>query len=146
MKKIGVIVAALLLVSSASAGNIETCVESVQGSITVLKVIQTDLFHLEKYRELIQQFIVLKNYVVAGKMACNAINQSDLIEWASNKFGANLVKCCVDVYQLIKHANLLKMDIQEKNYPAAVQALADLVIITIQSKTDCENATFVVKK
>ena len=146
MKKIGVIVAALLLVSCVSAGNVETCFDSIKGSLNVVRTIQTDLFQKQKYRELIQQFIVLKNYVVAGKMACNAINQSDLIEWASNKFGANLVKCCVDVYQLIKHANLLKMDIQEKNYPAAVQALADLVIIAAQAKTDCSKVTFVARK
>ena len=145
MKNIGVIVA-LLLISSATAGNIETCVDSVKGSISVLKIINTDLFHLEKYRELIQQFIVLKNYVVAGKFACNAINQSDLVEWATTKFGIEVVQCAIDVYQLIRNANLLKMDIQEKNYPAAVHALADLVIITAKSKTDCSKVSFVAKK
>ena len=144
--KIGIALAAMLLVASASAGNIETCVESVQGSITVLKTIQTDLFHLQKYRELIQQFIVLKNYVVAGKFACNAITQADLIEWANKKFGEAVVKCVIDVYVVIKDANLLKMDIQEKNYPAAVQALADLVIIAAQAQSDCSKVTFVVKK
>ena len=144
--KIGIALAAMLLVASASAGNIETCVESVQGSITVLKTIQTDLFHLQKYRELIQQFIVLKNYVVAGKFACNAITQADLIEWANKKFGEEVVKCVIDVYVVIKDANLMKMDIQEKNYPAAVHALADLVVIAAQAQSDCSKVKFVIKE
>ena len=144
--KIGIALAAMLLVASASAGNIETCVESVQGSITVLKTIQTDLFHLQKYRELIQQFIVLKNYVVAGKFACNAITQVDIVEWFIKRSSNDIAKCAIDVFQLIRDANLLKMDIQEKNYPAAIQALADLVKVATQAQCDCSKVTFLIKK
>ena len=141
--KIAIAIAAVLLVASASAANVETCVDSVKESVAVLKNIQTELFKQQKYNELIQQFKTLKNYVQSTHFACKDIKQTDLVQLTTTKFGSGIARCATDVFTLIRSPALPYMD--ETNYRSAVQALVTLVKLADPAKASCSKVTFVAK-
>ena len=151
MKLAVVLLVAMLAASIAAqvptkASFVDNCMNDIQGSVTAIKAIQTDLYHLAKYWDLIKQFVQLKNYLIDGRLSCSKVTPEDLKSWLATHQPSDVVRCAIDIYFLVVDTKLLGMDLDEKKYLAAVRDLKDLVVQANKVKTDCSKVVFLAWK
>ena len=140
------LIASVAALDSTKTADVDSCIKNIEGSISAINAIQTDLYHLAKYWDLIKQFVQLKEFLKNGRMSCQKVTAADLKTWLASHQPSNVVRCAIDVYILVVDARLLQMDLDEKKYLAAVRDLKDLVFQAYNVKTNCSKVVFLAWK
>ena len=142
-----------LLIASISAqvptmavADVGNCIDNIEKSVAVIKAIQTDLYHMAKYWDLIKQFVQLKDFLKNGHTSCVKATPDDVKKWLAAHQPSDVAQCALDVYLLVVDVRLLQMDLDEKKYTTAVRDLKDLVVQANNVKNDCSKVVFVAWK